>query len=416
MAAEPAARGGSPRRPVSPEAPPCWAAARALLPGAREELRLEFGAPVGRSAALLLRRAADLLYGAGGARGPPPGLLRLSEAACDRAWERLNAAAWRAVDREWRRAFSFGCLFRALGLCRAGAASPEALRACDLGLLLGAPVLDGVLLRLAGVLQRHLPGPGAAPPPAPKKVRRGPPPPAVEPAAAVPRLRRPSLERFRDRFLAPGKPLVLQGLVDHWPCMSKWSVDYIRQVAGSRTVPVELGSRYTDQEWSQTLMTVEEFISRYIENENQVGYLAQHQLFDQIPELKQDIGVPDYCSLGKMDEDEITVNAWFGPAGTISPLHHDPQQNFLVQVMGQKYLRLYSPQHSEKLYPHEGHLLHNTSQVDVEEPDLARFPAFEEAPFQDCILSPSEVLFIPAKHWHYVRALETSFSISFWWA
>lgn len=45
------------------------------------------------------------------------------------------------------------------------------------------------------------------------------------------------------------------------------SVDYIRQVAGSRTVPVELGSRYTDEGWSQTLMTVEEFITHYLEDE-----------------------------------------------------------------------------------------------------------------------------------------------------
>lgn len=45
------------------------------------------------------------------------------------------------------------------------------------------------------------------------------------------------------------------------------SLEYIQEIAGCRTVPVEVGSRYTDEEWSQTLMTVNEFISKYVRNE-----------------------------------------------------------------------------------------------------------------------------------------------------
>ncbi|XP_061455433.1 bifunctional peptidase and arginyl-hydroxylase JMJD5 [Rhineura floridana] len=423
MAAEPAPGGST-----------LWASLWALLPSGKASIEAAAAGladQVEGSVASLLRQAAALVCGGEAeraARGAGrEACLQLSERLCDYAWERLHVGPWREVGAEWRRVYAYGCLFKALCLCREpGAALEEALRACDLGLLLGAPVEDNILASMAEVLQRHLScsgEPAAAGEqegqPLKKKIRKDfPPSPAITTEAAVSRLRCPSLEHFQAHYLIPQKPVILEQIVDHWPCLRKWSVGYVRQVAGSRTVPVEVGSRYTDEEWSQSLMTVEDFISRYIENklQNQTGYLAQHQLFDQIPELKADIGIPDYCCLGEGAEEDIAINAWFGPAGTVSPLHQDPQQNLLVQVMGQKYIRLYSPKESENLYPHESHILHNTSQVDVEAPDLVKFPKFKAASFQDCVLSPGQVLFIPVGYWHYVRSLDTSFSVSFWWS
>ncbi|KAM7007432.1 LOW QUALITY PROTEIN: bifunctional peptidase and arginyl-hydroxylase JMJD5 [Passerculus sandwichensis] len=450
MAATGSAEGAS-------DSPGLWAEVRALLPRAEEGLTLALSGEVEDCVLPLLRRARSLLYGAAGRPGAATAaaLERLSDVLRDYSWEKLNAGPWREIGKGWRQVYAYGCLFGALAEVAAGRPLARAVRLCDLGLLMGAAVLDNVLARLVRALQPHLQPhlpraaprdgaraqvapapprppprplaarPPAARPPAPaadgerpfQSVRPAPPPPcAARHEELIPRLRCPSLEHFRDNYLLPQRPVVLEGVMDHWPCMKKWSVDYFCQVAGCRTVPVELGARYTDEEWSQQLMTVSDFISQYIMDENNVGYLAQHQLFDQIPELKEDISIPDYCCLGEGEEDDITINAWFGPGGTVSPLHQDPQQNFLAQVLGRKYIRLYSPQDSENLYPHESQILHNTSQVDVEDPDLVKFPNFTKAAFQSCILMPGQILFIPVKYWHYVRSLELSFSVSFWWS
>ena len=101
--------------------------------------------------------------------------------------------------------------------------------------------------------------------------------------------------------------------------------------------------------------------------------------------------------------------------GTISPLHFDPKHNFLCQVIGEKYVKLYSDQYSDRLYPHEGNILRNTSQIDAENIDFEKFPNTEQVPYWEGILKPGQMLYIPPKCWHYIRSLSLSFSVSFWW-
>lgn len=119
-------------------------------------------------------------------------------------------------------------------------------------------------------------------------------------------------------------------------------------------------------------MTLSEFINNYVlTNSSTKGYLAQTQLFEQIPELYKDIGIPIYCGLSggfeeessKENSDDVVINAWFGPSDTISPMHFDRYYNLLVQVVGEKYIRLYSPAETDKLYPFTGRMLYNSSQV-----------------------------------------------------
>ena len=114
--------------------------------------------------------------------------------------------------------------------------------------------------------------------------------------------------------------------------------------------------------------------------------------------------------------DGPAINAWLGPAGTLSPLHHDPDHNLLAQVVGSKYVRLYSPAQTERLYPRTDAVHRVSSQiVDPDAHDAARFPRFGGAPYADVVLNAGEVLYIPPRWWHFVEARETSFSVSFWW-
>lgn len=92
-----------------------------------------------------------------------------------------------------------------------------------------------------------------------------------------------NLMDFMLNYFACEQPVLITNAADHWPAMKKWNINYIKQIAGYRTVPVEVGSKYTDDGWSQRLMTVNEFIEKFLKfNSNPVGYLAQHQLFDQV--------------------------------------------------------------------------------------------------------------------------------------
>jgi lysine-specific demethylase 8 len=315
----------------------------------------------------------------------------------------------------------------------------------------------------------------------PPKRRRIRSPPATPPTLVHPPLKHqirtlhaPSMPTFQSHLSSPHgpTPIILTDTITHWPALRSrpWSdPSYLLSatLGGRRRVPIEIGRSYTDSSWGQRLMRFDEFVARFMCPGSEVdarerGYLAQHDLLSQVPRLRADVAVPDYCyceppppptdeESGDGGAGELAINAWFGPAHTVSPLHTDPHHNILAQVVGHKYVRLYGPDEGEALRPMSGGEggvdMSNTSTVDLchwvrviegwdgwghadgldalendgeevgETADefRANFPGFERAVYCEAVIGPGDCLYIPRGWWHYVRSLSPSFSVSFWW-
>lgn len=52
--------------------------------------------------------------------------------------------------------------------------------------------------------------------------------------------------------------------------------------------------------------------------------------------------------------------------------------------------------------------------MDVENVDEKSFPLFSQIDKYECILEAGDILYIPVKWWHFVKSLDNSFSVSFW--
>ena len=57
-----------------------------------------------------------------------------------------------------------------------------------------------------------------------------------------------------------------------------YSFDYLIKLAGDRTVPIELGSRYSDDDWTQKLMTIADFVKQYCQQ--RVGVVGNLNIFN----------------------------------------------------------------------------------------------------------------------------------------
>lgn len=251
---------------------------------------------------------------------------------------------------------------------------------------------------------------------------------------------------FWRQFMVLEKPVVMRGLVQGWPAVASrlWADwERLRDRFGDRLVSVEQGTHFYAPDATPGVRVPFGMYLDYMfrardsawlsDFHSQVRpmYLAQTDLFTDVPELRPDVSIPTFaashpCGRG---EHHVTVNAWLGRPGVISPPHWDMHHNILAQVTGFKLVLIW---HRDAILPQTPGQEFSRSNISaIVDPRDETDPLAESVRQHEtadlAVLQPGDALYIPPRFWHFCAAVdapdsahlpgtsEPSMSVNFWW-
>jgi hypothetical protein len=212
------------------------------------------------------------------------------------------------------------------------------------------------------------------------------------------------------RYYETGTPVVLTDAIRSWPACTRWSPEDFRARLGDVEVEAMIG-RNADPHCDRDLVSYRTRLkmAELVDRVRAAGvsndiYLIAHNQNLLRPEL--------HCLLDDVAPDpkvfdpallKNAVSLWFGPAGTLTPLHHDGTNILFCQIYGRKRVVLVAPEESSLLDEADGFYARH-------DPESGDWPS--ERVCRSVELQPGEALFIPAGWWHQLRALDVSISFS----
>jgi Cupin-like domain len=257
----------------------------------------------------------------------------------------------------------------------------------------------------------------------------------------VPRVTGLTRERFQSDYVALDQPVIVAQALDEWPALTRWSPEYVARVLGgqhyhfkSSTSDAHPDFRKTElkEMFAREALTFEEFFSRILtgpaadrcrlmfSGDEHFLYRVRDGVASLNPELGAlwpDVVMPDLVPVERL----YTVWAWFSGRGVRTWLHYDNNgcHNLNAQLSGSKEALLFAPSERDKLslFPEGGRVpATNCSELDVDAPDLVRFPGYANAEAIQATLIRGDLLFIPANWLHtFVHIGELNTNVNFWW-
>ena len=242
-----------------------------------------------------------------------------------------------------------------------------------------------------------------------------------------------SAEQFFTQIVPQHQPVVIRGLAKNWPLVQAARrapdefVRYLKQFYNGNkarmvVAPPAANKRfyYNNDMSGLNYLSGDErldlFLSRLLELVDRQEYPAISMQNAQINHILPGLLNDNHCDYFG----DLAPRLWIGNEGIVSA-HYDGSDNLACVVAGRRRFILFPPEQTCNLYP--GPLNFTpagapTSLVDLNNPDFARFPLFEQALAKaySAELEAGDALFIPMLWWHHVESLDkVNGLMNYWW-
>ena len=226
----------------------------------------------------------------------------------------------------------------------------------------------------------------------------------------------PGRQEFLERYVQGSRPAVFTGIATDWPALQRWNLPDLKARFGEQMVQIQ-GGRDEDARFEENKLAhihnvqLGAFIDRISQHgPSNDSYLTANNELLRKPEfasLLADVGaLPEFCVPESFNR---LSSFWLGPAGTNTPLHHDTLMLLHTQIVGRKRWRFISPLQTPLLYNYYDVY----SPIDMNAPDLVKYPDFAGARVLEVIAEPGDTVFLPLGWWHQVSALDVTVSLSY---
>lgn len=227
----------------------------------------------------------------------------------------------------------------------------------------------------------------------------------------IPRVKTITKEDFIERYFKPQKPVVIEEFVNDWPAYTKWSLDYMRDVAGDKIVPlydnrpVDYNDGFNEP---HAKMRMSEYVD-LLKREPTKFRIFLWNILKEVPQLQKDFTYPDF-GLRLM---KGLPMLFFGGKDSYTFMHYDIDlaNIFHFHFEGKKQCILFDQKQNKHLYkiPHS---LIVREDIDFTDPDFNKWPALKNAKGYITNLEHGNVLYMPEGYWHYMRYVTPGFSMS----